>query len=110
MVLDLVAVNTLRSGVRAPKASRYRIPEHGGPATRTGPRRVLPLICCGGGMRMPDALTDLHGLGVDCRRRASGVHDLCRLAATLNNRGGRTARGGRWPVSNVGNLVDRLPV
>jgi DNA invertase Pin-like site-specific DNA recombinase len=27
----------------------------------------------------------------------------------LNNRGVRTARGGRWHVSNVKNLVDRLP-
>jgi DNA invertase Pin-like site-specific DNA recombinase len=40
--------------------------------------------------------------------RASGVRDLRRLAAALNNRGVRTARGGRWHVSNVKNLVDRL--
>jgi DNA invertase Pin-like site-specific DNA recombinase len=40
--------------------------------------------------------------------RASGVMDLRGLAAALNNRGVRTARGGRWHVSNVKNLVDRL--
>ncbi|MCC6944176.1 MAG: hypothetical protein IT335_06330 [Thermomicrobiales bacterium] len=42
--------------------------------------------------------------------RALGVRDLRGLAAALNNRGVRTARGGRWHVSNVKNLVDRLPV
>ena len=41
--------------------------------------------------------------------RTSGVRDLRGLAAALNNRGVRTARGGRWHVSNVKNLVDRLP-
>ena len=41
--------------------------------------------------------------------RASGVRDLRGLASALNNRGVRTARGGRWHVSNVKNLVDRLP-
>ena len=41
--------------------------------------------------------------------RQSGVRDLRGLAAALNNRGVRTARGGRWHVSNVKNLVDRLP-
>ena len=41
--------------------------------------------------------------------RASGVRDLRGLAAALNNRGVRTARGGRWHVSNVKNLVDRFP-
>ena len=40
--------------------------------------------------------------------RASGVRDLRGLAAALNNRGVRTARGGRWHVSNVKNVVDRL--
>ncbi len=40
--------------------------------------------------------------------RASGVRDLRGLAAALNNRGVRTARGGRWHVSNVKNLIDRL--
>lgn len=40
--------------------------------------------------------------------RASGVRDLRGLASALNNRGVRTARGGRWHVSNVKNLVDRL--
>ena len=41
--------------------------------------------------------------------RASGVRGLRGLATALNNRGVRTARGGRWHVSNVKNLVDRLP-
>jgi len=41
--------------------------------------------------------------------RATGVRDLRGLASALNNRGVRTARGGRWHVSNVKNLVDRLP-
>jgi DNA invertase Pin-like site-specific DNA recombinase len=40
--------------------------------------------------------------------RATGLRDLRGLAAALNNRGVRTARGGRWHVSNVKNLVDRL--
>lgn len=40
--------------------------------------------------------------------RTSGIRDLRGLAAALNNRGVRTARGGRWHVSNVKNLVDRL--
>ena len=39
--------------------------------------------------------------------RASGVRDLRGLAAALNSRGVRTARGGRWHVSNVKNLIDR---
>ena len=42
--------------------------------------------------------------------RAAGIRDLRALASALNNRGVRTARGGRWHVSNVKNLVDRLPV
>jgi hypothetical protein len=33
--------------------------------------------------------------------RASGVRDLRGLASALNIRGVRTARGGRWHVSNV---------
>jgi hypothetical protein len=41
--------------------------------------------------------------------RQSGVRDLRGLAMALNNRGVRTARGGRWHVSNVKNLIDRLP-
>jgi hypothetical protein len=41
--------------------------------------------------------------------RAPGVRDLRGHAAALNNRGVRTARGRRWHVSNVKNLVDRLP-
>ncbi len=41
--------------------------------------------------------------------RATGVRDLRGLATALNNRGVRTAHGGRWHVSNVKNLVDRLP-
>jgi DNA invertase Pin-like site-specific DNA recombinase len=39
--------------------------------------------------------------------RASGIRDLRRLAAALNDRGVRTARGARWHVSNVKNLIDR---
>jgi DNA invertase Pin-like site-specific DNA recombinase len=42
--------------------------------------------------------------------RASGIRDLRGLASALNSRGVRTARGGRWHVSNVKNLVYRLPV
>jgi DNA invertase Pin-like site-specific DNA recombinase len=41
--------------------------------------------------------------------RASGIRDLRGIASALNNRGVRTARGGQWHVSNVRNLVDRLP-
>jgi DNA invertase Pin-like site-specific DNA recombinase len=39
--------------------------------------------------------------------RAAGVRDLRGLAAALNERGVRTARGGRWHVSNVRNLLIR---
>ncbi len=39
--------------------------------------------------------------------RTAGVTDLRGLAAALNNRGVRTARGGRWHVSNVRNLLRR---
>ncbi len=39
--------------------------------------------------------------------RAAGVTDLRGLAGALNNRGVRTARGGRWHVSNVRNLLRR---
>lgn len=39
--------------------------------------------------------------------RAAGVTDLRGLAAALNGRGVRTARGGRWHVSNVRNLLLR---
>ena len=41
--------------------------------------------------------------------RTSGVRDLRGLAAALNSRGVRTARGGRWHVSNVKNIIDRIP-
>jgi DNA invertase Pin-like site-specific DNA recombinase len=41
--------------------------------------------------------------------QASGVTSLRGLAIALNNRGVRTARGGRWQVSNVRNLLARCP-
>jgi DNA invertase Pin-like site-specific DNA recombinase len=37
----------------------------------------------------------------------SGIVDLRGLAGALNTRGVRTARGGRWHVSNVKNVIDR---
>ena len=40
--------------------------------------------------------------------RASGITDLRGIAAALDARGVRTARGGRWHVSNVKNLIDRI--
>jgi DNA invertase Pin-like site-specific DNA recombinase len=40
--------------------------------------------------------------------RATGVTDLRGIALALNSRGVRTARGGRWHVSNVKNVIDRL--
>jgi DNA invertase Pin-like site-specific DNA recombinase len=39
--------------------------------------------------------------------RSTGVTDLRRIAQALNDRGVRTARGARWHVSNVKNLLDR---
>ncbi|MEQ9811825.1 MAG: hypothetical protein RLO50_03530 [Azospirillaceae bacterium] len=40
--------------------------------------------------------------------RAAGVTDLRGLADALNARGIRTARGGRWHVSNVRNVMRRV--
>jgi DNA invertase Pin-like site-specific DNA recombinase len=37
----------------------------------------------------------------------SGISSLRGIAEALNNRGVRTARGGRWQVSNVRNLIAR---
>lgn len=42
------------------------------------------------------------------RLRAEGVTSLGGLAAALNERGIRTARGGRWHAATVKNLVSRL--
>lgn len=39
--------------------------------------------------------------------RNAGISDLRGLAFPLNSRGIRTARGGRWHVSNVKNVLDR---
>jgi len=39
--------------------------------------------------------------------RRAGITDLRGVAAALNSRGVRTARGGRWHVSNVRNLLLR---
>ena len=39
--------------------------------------------------------------------RSTGLADLRGLARALNDRGVRTARGGRWHVSNVRNLLRR---
>jgi DNA invertase Pin-like site-specific DNA recombinase len=41
--------------------------------------------------------------------RATGITDLRGIARALNDRGVRTARGGRWHVSNVKNVIDRTP-
>jgi DNA invertase Pin-like site-specific DNA recombinase len=41
--------------------------------------------------------------------RASGINDLRGIAQALNDRGVRTARGGQWHVSNVKNIIDRVP-
>ena len=40
--------------------------------------------------------------------RASGSNSLRAVAAALNARGMKTRRGGRWHVSNVNNLLQRL--
>src|SRR5262249_22309312 len=43
--------------------------------------------------------------------RSTGVTDLRGIAEALNSRGVRTARGGRWHVSNVKNIIDRaIPI
>jgi hypothetical protein len=38
--------------------------------------------------------------------RAAGITDLRGIAKALSDRGVRAARGGRWHVSNVKNLID----
>jgi hypothetical protein len=40
--------------------------------------------------------------------RAGGATSLRAIAAALNARGMRTRRGGRWHVSTVANLLDRI--
>jgi hypothetical protein len=40
--------------------------------------------------------------------RSGGATSLRAIAAELNARGMLTRRGGRWHVSNVMNLLDRL--
>ena len=40
--------------------------------------------------------------------RAAGLKGLGSIAAALNSRGARTARGGRWHVSTVRNLLRRI--
>ena len=40
--------------------------------------------------------------------RAAGLKGLGSIAAALNSRGVRTARGGRWHVSTVRNLLRRI--
>jgi DNA invertase Pin-like site-specific DNA recombinase len=41
--------------------------------------------------------------------RSTGISSLRGIAIALNNRGVRTARGGTWQVSNVRNVMARLP-
>lgn len=41
--------------------------------------------------------------------QAAGITDLRGLAAALNARGIPTARGGKWHVSNVRNIIARAP-
>ncbi|HRW16751.1 MAG: hypothetical protein KDJ78_09600 [Rhodobacteraceae bacterium] len=40
--------------------------------------------------------------------RAGGATSLRAIAGELNARGMQTRRGGRWHVSNTGNLLERL--
>ena len=39
--------------------------------------------------------------------RRGGITSYRGVAEAFNNRGGRTAHGGRWQVSNVRNLIAR---
>ena len=39
----------------------------------------------------------------------AGITSLLGIAIALNNRGVRTARGGEWQVSNVRNILARVP-
>jgi len=48
-----------------------------------------------------------HVMPVIVSLKAAGVTELRGLAAALNGRGVRTARGGQWHVSNVRNLLRR---
>jgi hypothetical protein len=39
--------------------------------------------------------------------QAAGITGMASIAEALNDRGVRTARGGRWHVSTVRNVMDR---
>jgi hypothetical protein len=72
------------------------------------PRNALEAAAIGRRAQMAEAVAfAANVLPIIESLRASGIRDLRGLAAALNERGIRTARGARWHVSNVKNLIDR---
>jgi len=72
------------------------------------PRNALEAAAVGRRVQVADAdAFAANVLPIVESLRASGIRDLRGLAAALNDRGVRTARGARWHVSNVKNLIDR---
>ena len=88
-----------RSALAARKAQGARLgnPRNAGEAAAAG-RRVLS--------QDADAFA-ANVLPIVNSLQANGVRDLRGLASALNDRGVRTARGGRWHVSSVKNVIDR---
>ena len=72
------------------------------------PRNASTAAAAGRAVQAADAdLFAANALPVIDTIRATGVINLRGIAQALNDRGVRTARGGRWHVSNVKNVIDR---
>jgi DNA invertase Pin-like site-specific DNA recombinase len=72
------------------------------------PRNAREAAALGRQVQAADAQTFASNvLPIIVTLRTAGIRDLRGLAAALNDRGVRTARGARWHLSNVKNLIDR---
>jgi DNA invertase Pin-like site-specific DNA recombinase len=88
-----------RSALAARKAQGARL---------GNPRNVHEAAAIGRGTQAADAdQFAANTMPIVNAIRATGIMDLRGLAQALNDHGVRTARGGRWHVANVKNLLDR---